>query len=83
MIVRLAILSACLLCSVATMAGESPPALRASLTARYRQATESFGKQTTALAQQCRREDQDALAQRIERFLPESTPESLFFFSAL
>jgi hypothetical protein len=80
MIVRLAILSACLLCSFAAMAGESPPPLRASLTVPYRQATESFGKQTTALAQQCRHENQDALAQRIEHFLPESTSDSLFFF---
>ena len=80
MIVRLAILSAYLLCSVAAMAGEAPTLLRTSETDRYQQATDAFRKQTTALAQQCRREDQDALAQRIERFLPKKTSDSLFFF---
>ena len=80
MIVRLAILSAYLLCSVAAMAGEAPTLLRTSETDRYQQATDAFRKQTTALAQQCRREDQDALAQCIERFLPKNTSDSLFFF---
>ena len=61
------------------MAGESLAPLE-SLIDRYAQATESFQKQIKTLARQCRGNQQVTLAQRLERFFPESRPASLFLY---
>ena len=82
MIVRLVILSSCLLSPCASMAGESLAPLE-SLIDRYAQATESFQKQIKALARQCRGNQQVALAQRLERFFPKADPRLSFSTSLL